>query len=429
VPAKKTWLLVASSVLAAGAVIGGIQLMTTSAYGNVIASAPLAMVEEGTEVVMVTHPTQKQLNELNELLEDKPELTSDPHAYRHVFDAKATALDSEQQQTDKALTRHEVKFQDAGTGEEYMLDLLSFQGEKGPVVFAEPGSPAPRMLKNPKDASLLLFEKNFGLYLLDAKTMQVKPIGDHKARMKLFDKTMMMIAGGKSESPDDRTLYWAEEPVWSRDGTKIAFISNRDMVETDRPATMTLWVHDLATGVETQVSGSDLQGTRPFAWTADGSILYHEYIWLNKQPHSTIAMLNPATKKKQPLAPGESLAVSDDGQTIFYAQGEGDAMKLFTLQVATGESKLVRTFEKGDVLHTYTADFSADGTRVVTMIHSMGGVQWLFVYNLQTGTTSRVELPQGKQLAHDVVFAGDQLLVSLNRLKDMESETLLMSIE
>lgn len=427
-PSKKTLLLATGSALAVGAIIGTI-VQFTSAYGNVVASAPVAVVEEGTEVVMVTHPTQKQLNQLNKLLESNPELSKDTHAYRQVFEANVIGLDAEKQQQDKSSKHQEVKFRDEGTGEEYVLDLLSYQGEKGPVVFAEPGSTTPRLLKNPKDASQLLFEKNFGLYLLDTNTMQVKSIGDHKARMKLFEKTMMWIANGQSESSDDRTLFWSEEPVWSRDGTKIAFISNRDMVETDRPATLTLWVHDLATGMETQVSGTDLQGTRPFAWTADGSILYHEYVWLNKQPHSTITLVNPATKKKQRLADGELLAISDDAQTAFYAQGEGDKMKLFALQLATGESKLVRSFEPGDVLHTYTADFSADGTRVVTMIHSMGGVQWLLVYNLQTGTTSRLELPRGKQLSTDVVFAGDQLVVSLNDLQDMESETVLMKVE
>lgn len=427
-PSKKTMLLVTGSVLAVCAIIGTIVLTTTSTYGDVVATAPLSLVEEGTEVVMVTHPTQKQLNQLHEMLGSNPELSQDPRAFRQVFEANVFSLGSEEQQ-DKARTYHEVKFQDAGTGEGYVLDLLSYKGENGPVVFAEPGSTTPRMLKNPKDASLLLFEKNFGLYLLDTKTMQVKPIGDHKVRMKLFEETMMLIAGGQSESPDDRTLYWSEEPVWSRDGTKIAFTSNRDMVKTDRPATMTLWVHDLATGAEAQVSGTDLQGTRPFAWTTDGSILYHEYVWLNKQPHSTITLLNPATKKKKQLAPGELLAVSDDAQNALYAQGEGDDTKLFTLNLVTGESKLIREFEAGDVLHTYTADFSADGTRVVTMIHSMGGVQWLFVYNLQSGTTSRLELPPGKQLSTDVVFAGKQVIVSLESLHDMESETLLMNVE
>lgn len=427
---KKPLLILTGSVLAAGALFGLMgQNASTTSYGNVLANAPVAVVEEGQEVVLLTQPTQQQLNQLNNLLAQNPELTNDRHAFRKVFDAKATGVDKAQKKSAKALNRLEVKFQDAGTGEAYALDLLSYSGEKGKNVIAEPGSATPTLAKNPKDASQLLFEKNYGLYILDTKTNKVKALGDHGARMKAHEKKALLGGTDHGDHQDQRSLYWSTLPVWSQDGSQIAFISNRDHVNTDKPGILTLWVHDVATGTETQVSGDDLAAARPFGWTADGSVLYTEYQWTNNKSHATITALNPTTKQKNSLATGEFVAISDDQHTILYTTGEADNVKLFALNVASGESKLVYKAANGEVLRSYKADFSADGTKIVTDVQSQTGAQSLFVYNLQTGADQRLTLAQGKQLSGDVVFAGEQLVVPVENLKDLTSETLLMSVE
>jgi dipeptidyl aminopeptidase/acylaminoacyl peptidase len=405
------------------------QNASTTSYGNVFANAPVTVVEEGQETVLLTQPTQKQLNQLNQLLATNPELANDRHAFRKVFEAKATGVDKAQKKAAKALNRQEVKFEDAGTGEAYALDLLSYTGEKGKNVIAEPGSATPKLAKNPKDASQLLFEKNYGLYILDTKTNKVKALGDHQARMKAHEQKAMLGGTAHGDHEDQRSLYWSTLPVWSQDGSQIAFISNRDHVNTNKPGIMTLWVHDVATGQETMVSGNDLAAARPFGWSADGSVLYNEYQWINNKSDATIVALNPTTKQKKSLAKGDFVAISDDAQTVLYTTGEADNVKLFSLNVATGESKMIYKAANGEVLRSYKADFSADGTRIVTDVQSATGSQSLFVYNLQSGAEQRLTLAQGKQLSGDVVFAGEQLVVPVENLKDQTSETVLMSVE
>jgi len=425
---KKPLLILTGSVLAAGTLLGLMgQSASTTSYGNVLADAPVTVVEEGQEVVMLTQPTQKQLNQLGAMLEKNPDLSNNRHAFRQVFEAKATGLDKAQKKAAKALTKQEVKFQDAGTGEEFALDLLTYTGEKGKNVIAEPGSATPKLSKNPKDSSQILFEKNYGLYILDTKTNKVKALGDHQARMNAYGKKLGATDHGDHQ--DTRTLYWSTLPVWSQDGAQVAFISNRDHINTDKPGIMTLWVHNVATGQEVKVSGDDLAAARPFGWSNDGSILYNEYQWTNNKSDATIVALNPSTKQKKALAKGEFVAISDDAQTILYTQGEADNVKLFALSVATGESKLIFKAANGEVLRSYKADFSADGTRIVTDVQSPTGAQSLFVYNLQTGADNRLTLAQGKQLSGDVAFAGEQLVVPVENLKDQTSETLLMSVE
>ncbi|MCX7572037.1 hypothetical protein OS242_19045 [Tumebacillus sp. DT12] len=426
---KKTWVVLTGSVLAAGALLGSLgQSASTSSYGNVLAMASVTVVEEGQEMVVLTQPTQKQLNELNRLLAGNPTLTEDRHAYRKVFEVKAKGLDQQKNKADKALKRHSVSFTEELSGEEVVLDLMSYDTQNGKKFAEEPGSATPKLHKNPQVEGQFLFEKNSGLYLLDTKTMKVKPVGDHQKRVQLMKE--QHAATDHNDHQHERLLYFAAQPVWSADGKQVAFVSNRDAYETDKPGLESLYVLDVATGVETKVlGGGDLAAARPFGWTADGEILLTEYRWINNAPDATLVRYNPQTKQRQETAKGEYVALSDDKATLLYTTGQGENVKLYAHSLLTGKSELLYKASNGEVLRSYMADFSADGTRVVFDVQrNDDAAQSLVVYDLTSKSEQRLTIPAGKQLTGQVVFAGDQLVVPVESLKDLTAETLLMSV-
>jgi dipeptidyl aminopeptidase/acylaminoacyl peptidase len=67
-------------------------------------------------------------------------------------------------------------------------------------------------------------------------------------------------------------LYEESSPVWSPDGTKIAFVSKRGAGDLDRNENTDVWVIDARPGAEPrQVTTSPLADEGPLAWSPDGA--------------------------------------------------------------------------------------------------------------------------------------------------------------
>lgn len=428
---KKLLLISASSLLTIGAIISvmGQKATTTAANSSILATTPVMLVEEdGQQAIFLEIPSQKQKNQLSDLLKQNPQLTEDRNVKRRVYETKVIGFDKlRKKQLSKAFIHHEVKFKDEATAEEYTLDLLSYEGGKGRKFLAEPGSGTPDLIPNPNDPSQKVFVKNNGFYILDTKTLQVRAIGDQQARNAI-------VLRRKALPSDGFILHWALRPIWLSDGRTIAFISNRDGIEpgSDHRSKVSVWIHDIATGQEYKVDESNTSAPRTVGWTSDGRILIVEHDL--KQGGTTLVAIDPKTKQKQELASGNFVAQSDNGQTVLYSKQivpDSPAVELYALSISTGTSQLLYKSTAEEFLNSYRADFSADGTRIVTDLIDNKGTQILFIYNLLTKEAKRLTLPPGKTTSTDVKWLGNELVVpiqSLN-LQNLTSETLLMSVQ
>nr|WP_039754842.1 PD40 domain-containing protein [Hassalia byssoidea] len=427
---KKLLLISAGSLLTVASILNvtGQKATTNVSDTSVLTTTPVMLLEEnGQEAVFLELPSHKQKNQLSDLLGQNPQLTEDKNVHRQVYKTKLIGFDKQQKnKSSKAFNRQEVKFKDEITAQEYTLDLLSYEGNNGQFFVAEPGSKTPRLIPKPTDASQQLFQYNDGLYILDTKTLQVKALSDEQARYATFQR--------KKDLPDlgienGRILYWAKQPNWSSDGSTIAFMSNRDQIETNH---IGVWIHDVATNQESKVYETDNVTPHILGWTADNRILINEYN--HGGGTGALVAIAPKTKQRQELVSGDFIAQSDDRQTVLYTKRNSTDADLYALNTSTGTSELLYQLPAEESLGTGQVDFSADGTRIaIALVNRKTGVESLFVYNLQNKNAKRLELPQGKTFygRMTVKWVGDELAVPVEsrnlNLQNSTSETLLMS--
>ena len=427
---KKLVLAAVCSFLTVGAIFGvlGKKAVTTPSSISILASTPLILVDEdGQEAVFLELPSQKQKNQLSELLGKNPLLTSERNVQRRIYTTDLVSFDKQQKkQFKKDFKRHEVKFKHGVTSQEYTLDLLSYESKNGQNFVAEPGSRTPLLIPKPTDISQKLFQYNNGLYILNTKNLQVKSINDEQAQSAAFKKKQTLQNLGIEHG---RILYWTQQPKWSTDGSAIAFISNRDRIESN---SIGVWIHDFTTGQDSQVYARDNFTAHVLGWTPDNRILINEFNHANGQ--EALVAIDPKTTQQQELATGDFVAQSDDNKTVLYIQRNGTAAKLYALSLSSGASQLLYETSAGESLGTAQVDFSQDGTRIaIALANGQTGTESLLAYNLQTKDARVLELPPGKSFYDrmTVKWVGDELAVPVESRSanqpDSTTETLLMS--
>src|SRR4051812_41987386 len=88
-----------------------------------------------------------------------------------------------------------------------------------------------------------------------------------RTHLYLFD-----LATKKAEALTTGILYDETSPVWSPDGTRIAFVSKRGAGDLDRHDNTDVWVIDAKTGAQPrQVTTSPNPDEGPLAWSPDGT--------------------------------------------------------------------------------------------------------------------------------------------------------------
>jgi dipeptidyl aminopeptidase/acylaminoacyl peptidase len=126
---------------------------------------------------------------------------------------------------------------------------------------------------------------------------------NERTHLYLFD-----VATKKADVLTPGTLYDEESPVWSPDGTQIAFVSKRGTGDLDRHENTDIWVIDAKPGAQPrQVTTSPLPDSNP-SWSADGrQIAYLAGEDLKYSAYNQNKLMIVPASGGQPYAVGESL--------------------------------------------------------------------------------------------------------------------------
>jgi Tol biopolymer transport system component len=185
-------------------------------------------------------------------------------------------------------------------------------------------------------------------------------------------------------------------PSFSPDGRRIAFTS-------DRLGPMDIWILDLETRRQSRLAlpGQDLGANLP-VWSPDGRnialIRFHEggtqSLWLAAVDGSQAEELLPATA-------GTTVSVfAADGRTLLYEAIADGTRQIFSLDIATRQSRQVTT-SPGD---KYEPRYSPDGRSIVFASNAGGAIQ---VRRMPAGGGAEEALTTGDERMRHIQYSRD----------------------
>ncbi len=122
--------------------------------------------------------------------------------------------------------------------------------------------------------------------------------------------------------------FWNSDPVWSADGSRIYFSSDRKV----RVTRSDLWVRDVDGAAEQAYLETEDQWT-PMDWTRDGRFLAVQKIPLRERNYQLWAIEASGSKRQIPIATEagdrSEARFSPDGKWIAYQSDESGAMEIY----------------------------------------------------------------------------------------------------
>ncbi len=175
-----------------------------------------------------------------------------------------------------------------------------------------------------------------------------------------------------------RVLFESKQPVmspvWSPDGTRVAYVS----FETDRPA---IYVQTLSTGRKEQITNFKGLNGAP-AWSPDGQKLA---MVLSKDDNPEIYTVDLATRAFTRITNQFQIDTEPswtiDGTGIFFTSDRGVKPQIYKVTLATGVTERV-TFD-GD--YNARGRVSPDGKSLVMVNKRPGGSYQIAAQDLKTG--------------------------------------------
>lgn len=155
-----------------------------------------------------------------------------------------------------------------------------------------------------------------------------------------------------------RDAFYEVDPAWSRDGTRIAYAS-------DKAGTEDLYVLDLADGRESRVTS--LPGTEfAPAWSPDGHTLaFQDEVYRTLTVDTTTGAVTPVLGPALPNVPGRP-SWSADGRTLALTVNDAERNRIMLADVASGATRIVDPAPLGSI--TTRGDdgpvWSPDGRRL-----------------------------------------------------------------
>jgi TolB protein len=186
-----------------------------------------------------------------------------------------------------------------------------------------------------------------------------------------------------TRNPQSENRY----PIWSPDGSKVVFTSDRDL-----PQTWNLYVMDADGQNVRRLTAVAEQGICYFpTWTRD--LIYFGYA-SGDGKEAVIACVKPDGSGFRVIGPGRDPAISPDGQTIAFTQHMGRGYCVFAMQADGSQIRQLTTHE--NEIGAVTPAWSPDGQKLLYS-DQVGKKLELFVCDFDGGNQ--------KQLTHLEQFA------------------------
>lgn len=369
----------------------------------------VARADEGSLVMAV--PAAAALERLSRALVEEPGLGLDPLAYQRFVAPSPYRLDGAWRPV-KARSVV-LRGEDPVLGDRFVVDLLAVEGPGGTRHVLHPMAGVATPTPSPVDPDVLVIERELALFVVDVVSGQVRALGDAGAR-----GAALAAAAEVPLVDEGPPLVWATAPQWSPDGGQIAFLTTRG----GEPTVPELWVHGLDRGDERRISAPGVQ-IRLLGWHGDDAVLVED---LDDPARPRLAAIGVDGGGLRPLADGAVIGRSPGGDAVALAFGPPERLRVDLFDLSSGTAEKIAELDDGEVLRSWQADFSDDGSRVVLDLSDAAGRQALLVAE-RGGEASRLPLPGRGQLAAPPTWLGERLLVSLEDLASGTATTHLVT--
>jgi dipeptidyl aminopeptidase/acylaminoacyl peptidase len=258
------------------------------------------------------------------------------------------------------------------TADTVRLHSVEFEGR--PVLFAQAGE-GPHPHESPAEPGLYVVERGDRLWLL-TRTGVTQLTGD----------TIRGIVRDTLQSQQRegvRHLYWATSPLWSPDGSAVAYVTNRTWM-LGRPSGQEVWLVDLRPRREHPLLSERGQFFAPIGW------LGTELVYTSREPG--IFAVDGRTGARRTIAVASPVAVSPSASRLLYMTSRGDAD--FRAHVLTERGAVVNLPDPppGERL-SFGGTFSPGGDHVVletTFARDSGVTRALYVFDLGAKRLTRL---------------------------------------
>jgi len=209
------------------------------------------------------------------------------------------------------------------------------------------------------------------------------------------------IPDGKSNAiTDGKWNYF--NPIWSPDGQRIAFISNRDNQ-------LAIWMMPFSGGELTPIKAVE-SGLNLLHWSKNHTTIYYH------QGFNLFA-LDIASRQITQLTNFDStnqaqfFNISLDENRIAYAAGPNEQLHIFVMDIKGGQPVQVTNDEKASDEYPF---WLPDGERIIYSSKRDGIFQTCIVY-LNENKSEQMNIDTSDRLISDVAFGGDKILFSQSR--------------